>query len=173
MMQIRKAVVADAGLLAQMGAETFYESYSHGNTAEDMQQYINEHFTVAKMESFLAGENGEIYIAENDGEAVGYLQLAWPKEHDHFPGKQGMYIERVYVYQKFQGLKTGAAFIETSAECCSNSGCHYLWLTVWDQNTRAISFYKNQGFIPFGNTTFILGNDRQTDFLLYKPSVNF
>jgi len=41
-----------------------------------------------------------------------------------------------------------------------------VWLGVWDQNPRAISFYKKNGFIEFDKHVFRLGNDEQTDLMM-------
>jgi ribosomal protein S18 acetylase RimI-like enzyme len=45
-------------------------------------------------------------------------------------------------------------------------GFNSLWLGVWEHNTKAISFYKSLGFIPYGEHDFHLGSDRQRDILM-------
>lgn len=42
----------------------------------------------------------------------------------------------------------------------------YIWLGVWEENPRAISFYKKNGFIEFDKHNFQLGDDAQTDILM-------
>jgi ribosomal protein S18 acetylase RimI-like enzyme len=39
---------------------------------------------------------------------------------------------------------------------------------VWDQNPRAIKFYRKAGFTDAGSISFHLGHDEQTDFLMVK-----
>ena len=50
-------------------------------------------------------------------------------------------------------------------------GKTYLWLGVWEKNDKAISFYKKNGFYEFGKHTFIIGEDKQTDFVMRKDLV--
>ncbi|MEM9391391.1 MAG: GNAT family N-acetyltransferase, partial [Bacteroidota bacterium] len=50
-----------------------------------------------------------------------------------------------------------------------NKGLGYIWLGVWEYNTDAIRFYERLGFTPFGQHSFILGSDHQTDILMKKP----
>ena len=169
MLHIRKANIADATLLSRMGSETFYESYAAYNTPEDMQQYVNEHFTIAKLETVLQDAEREIYIAEWNGEPAGYLQVSPKASEEHFPGQKALCIDRIYVYQKYQSQKIGAALMNRCIQAAEEWSSAYIWLWVWDRNPRAISFYERWGFIPFGTTTFILGTDRQTDILMYKP----
>ena len=42
----------------------------------------------------------------------------------------------------------------------------YIWLGVWEKNYRALRFYKKQGFIKFGEHFFIMGQDKQVDYLM-------
>ena len=37
---------------------------------------------------------------------------------------------------------------------------------VWEENQKAIKFYKKNGFIQFDKHSFILGNDQQTDIMM-------
>ena len=42
----------------------------------------------------------------------------------------------------------------------------YLWLGVWEENHRALAFYKKNGFVEFDKHIFKLGNDPQTDIMM-------
>ena len=42
----------------------------------------------------------------------------------------------------------------------------YVWLGVWEENPRAINFYKKNGFVEFNKHVFKLGNDEQTDIMM-------
>jgi ribosomal protein S18 acetylase RimI-like enzyme len=42
-------------------------------------------------------------------------------------------------------------------EECRKRGADLLWLTVWMQNHRAITFYEKTGFRLCGLETFMLG----------------
>ena len=42
----------------------------------------------------------------------------------------------------------------------------YVWLGVWEENPRAINFYKKNGFVAFDKHLFQLGNDLQTDIMM-------
>ena len=43
---------------------------------------------------------------------------------------------------------------------------NYVWLGVWEENLRAINFYKKNGFSEFSKHVFRLGNDEQTDIMM-------
>ena len=42
----------------------------------------------------------------------------------------------------------------------------FLWLGVWEENKKAIRFYKRYGFIKFGTHPYYIGADKQTDWLM-------
>jgi ribosomal protein S18 acetylase RimI-like enzyme len=42
----------------------------------------------------------------------------------------------------------------------------FIWLGVWEENQKAIRFYKKNGFVEFGKHIFRLGDDDQTDIMM-------
>jgi len=53
------------------------------------------------------------------------------------------------------------------------TGKSFLWLGVWEKNIRAISFYKEHGFVKFGKHPYYIGKDKQMDWLMrYELSQN-
>lgn len=42
----------------------------------------------------------------------------------------------------------------------------FIWLGVWEENLRAINFYKKNGFIKFDKHIFSLGQEEQTDIMM-------
>jgi ribosomal protein S18 acetylase RimI-like enzyme len=42
----------------------------------------------------------------------------------------------------------------------------YIWLGVWEENTKAINFYTKNGFAGFDKHIFKLGDDEQTDIMM-------
>ena len=47
-------------------------------------------------------------------------------------------------------------------------GARTLWVGVWENNSRAIAFYENNGFMKFGQQPFMLGDDVQNDWMMKK-----
>ena len=53
-------------------------------------------------------------------------------------------------------------------EAARARGAEILWLGVWERNPRAAAFYRKYGFERIGEQTFILGADRQTDWIFVR-----
>lgn len=62
----------------------------------------------------------------------------------------------------------GQILYEKAIEMAIKRKSKYVWLGVWEENPRAINFYKKNGFEEFDKHVFILGDDEQTDILMKK-----
>lgn len=51
---IRKVTLNDIHLLQKIGKQTFYETFSAGNTEENMINYLNEGFSIEKLTTELS-----------------------------------------------------------------------------------------------------------------------
>src|ERR1700730_16973055 len=67
---IRYARAVDAGLLAELGARTFSETFAADNSAEDMAVYLASSFGPALQAAELADPDSIFLIAEVDGFAI-------------------------------------------------------------------------------------------------------
>jgi len=75
-------------------------------------------------------------------------------------------IERIYVLKEYHGKEIGQLLYNKAIEVARDKKASYLWLCVWENNERAISFYKKNGFTAFDKHIFTLGDDEQTDIMM-------
>lgn len=166
--QVKKISIEDIDQLQQIGRKTFYETFSEVNTEEDMTQYLNESFSNEKLTSELTDKNSAFYFALNHHEVIGYLKINFGDSQTELKDGNGFEIERIYVLQEFHGKKVGQILYEKAIEIALQMKADYVWLGVWEENPRAIKFYKNNGFVEFDRHIFRLGNDEQTDIMMKK-----
>jgi len=57
-------------------------------------------------------------------------------------------------------------------ELAKQKNARYVWLGVWEKNTRAITFYRRHGFKKIGSHPYFIGKDKQTDWLMKKEIKN-
>src|SRR5687768_18616659 len=74
-LMIRRANHEDAGLLAELGARTFSETFAADNSPEDMAAYLGASFNPAQQTAELNDSTSTFFIAEVGGVAAGYAQL--------------------------------------------------------------------------------------------------
>jgi ribosomal protein S18 acetylase RimI-like enzyme len=165
---IKRATIQDAELIADLSRETFYETFAKDNSAEDMDKFMNEQFTREKLVEEV-GQPGNIFLlAYNQTEVAGYARLRRSKNPPQFADIPTIEIARIYALGHKIGKGVGSSLIQHCIDIAREEGIQLIWLGVWEKNQRAIDFYSRWGFEKFGEHSFLLGNDAQTDWLMKK-----
>lgn len=151
--------------------QTFYETFSEKNTEEDMKIYLEDVFSVEKLRAELNDVNTEFYFAKQNGEVIGYLKINFGQSQTELKDDNTVEIERIYVLKDFHGRKIGQVLYEKAIAIAIQRKSDYIWLGVWEENARAIAFYKKNGFVEFDKHIFRLGEDEQTDIMMKLPLV--
>lgn len=152
--------------LQEIGRKTFSKTFSENNTEESMAQYLEESFSTEKLTAELNDKNSEFYFAKLDNQVIGYLKLNKGPSQTEIKGENALEIERIYVSKDFHGKKVGQILYNKAIEVAKEKGVDYVWLGVWENNLRAIGFYKKNGFVEFDKHIFRLGNEEQTDIMM-------
>ena len=152
--------------LQKIGRQTFIETFSDANTAENMQLYLEEGFSVEKLTAELMDKNASFYFAKLDSQAIGYLKLNIGSAQTELKDEKALEIERIYVLKEFHGLKVGQFLFDHAVQIAKKNRMEYIWLGVWEENKKAINFYKKNGFTAFDKHQFVLGNEIQTDIMM-------
>ena len=92
--------------------------------------------------------------------------LNFGQAQTEFNDNKALEIERIYVLKEFYGKKVGQVLYDKAFDIAKQAGADYLWLGVWEENQRAINFYKKNGFVEFDKHIFKLGDDEQTDIIM-------
>ena len=163
---IRKINIDYLSQLQKIGKETFTETFTEHNTKEDLDKYLEESFSNEKLSLELDNPYSSFYFAALEDNVVGYLKINFGASQTELKDNEALEIERIYVLQAFHGKKLGQALYEKAISIAKEMKVKYVWLGVWEQNHRALQFYKKNGFIPFDTHIFKLGNDEQTDIMM-------
>ena len=166
--QIRRATLADATLLAELGARTFSDTFAADNTPEDMVAYISSSFSPHLQGEELADPDTIFLIAEINGVAAGYAKLQSNAPPSCVTGLNSVEVCRLYVSTEMIGSGVGAALMEACIREAEKANYRTLWLGVWEQNERAQRFYKKWGFQVVGDHGFLLGGDMQRDLVMER-----
>lgn len=164
--EIKKATIKDAEILANLGAVTFYEAYNDVKLDVHLKDYIAQAFV--KDEIALSISSGlAVYIIAFDAERpVGYAKLRWDRTHPMLPEGNHMEIERIYVCRKFWRHKIGSGLLDEIIKTAVRENYNFIWLGVWQENKRAISFYEKAGFKIFGVKKFFVGSEENDDYVM-------
>ncbi len=168
-LRIRYAKTSDNILLAEVGAETFADSFAAENTPEDMAIYLAQAFGPEKQAIELADPASRFLIAESKGLTAGYARLRFGEAPAAIVGQRPMEIVRFYARKPWIGKGVGAQLMQACLQEAERAGCDVVWLDVWERNLRAIAFYRKWGFVEVGTQVFQLGKDPQHDLIMARP----
>jgi ribosomal protein S18 acetylase RimI-like enzyme len=164
--KIRKINILDLAQLQKIGKTTFTETFTEHNTKEDLEKYLKESFAADKLITELENPDAAFYFAAINEEVIGYLKINFGDAQTELKDNKSVEIERIYVLQAYLGKKIGQLLYNKAIEIAKEHQAHYVWLGVWEENHRALQFYKKNGFVQFDTHIFKLGNDEQTDIMM-------
>ncbi len=164
--EIKQVGLSDINQLQTIGRQTFYETFSAGNSEENMTKYLAEGFAIEKLTTELTDTNAAFYFAEINNAPIGYLKINFGKSQTEMQDEAALEIERIYVLKEYHGKNVGQLLYEKAIQIASEQLATYVWLGVWEENPRAIQFYKKNGFVEFDKHIFKLGDDEQTDIMM-------
>lgn len=170
--RIKRVDFIDVDSLQKISKQTFVETFSATNTAENMTRFLEESYSIAQLTTELEDINSQFYFALLGEEIIGYLKLNTGPAQTERQDEPALEVERIYVARVYQGRKVGGLLFEKALQVGKQINANYLWLGVWEENLKAISFYKKSGLVEFGAHVFRLGDDEQTDILMKLPLRN-
>ena len=164
--QLKKISINEIDQLKKIGQQTFYETFSESNSEENMKEYLEKGFSNEKLTAELSDKNSEFYFATLNDEVIGYLKINFGPSQTELKNDKTVEIERIYVSKEFHGKKVGQLLYEKAIEIAKQKNSEYVWLGVWEENHRALGFYRKNGFVEFDKHIFRLGNEEQTDLMM-------
>lgn len=166
--EIKKVTLDDVASLQKIGRQTFAQTFSESNSAEDMEKYLEEEFDINNLLAQVDNTDSRFYFALLDGKVIGYLKLNTGNAQTEAEDNHALEIERIYVLSSYHGKKVGQLLYDKAIQIAREVKSTYVWLGVWEKNPRAIRFYEKNGFVAFDKHIFRLGEDEQTDIMMKK-----
>ena len=152
---LRPATAADAGLILRFIIElAVYE--------KEPDAVVTDQDGIAAS-LFGQGATARALIAELDAEPVGYA--VWFASYSTWLGRNGLYLEDLYVTPEMRGRGVGKAILRQLAALAVAQGCGRMEWSVLDWNAPAIAFYESVGARPQSDwTVFRLTGDALSTF---------
>ncbi len=163
---IEKVNESEVEHLQYLSRQTFAETFSGSNSKENMDKYLKENLSIEKLSQELNNENSHFFFIKDGERYIGYLKLNMGPSQTELKDERALEIERIYVIQEYQGKKVGQQLYDKAIQVAKEKKAQYVWLGVWEENHKAIQFYKKNGFKVFDQHVFVLGDEKQTDLMM-------
>jgi ribosomal protein S18 acetylase RimI-like enzyme len=150
LLTIRNATLADAENIAALGLCVWIDTYATEGVRTRLTKYALACFALANIQDVITSKT--VLVAEQAEHIVGYAIL--------FTAPERTEIHNLYVLPKFQRCGIGKRFIDFIIGTYPRP-----WLACWEENTKAIAFYRAQGFIADGEAFFELDGEQYRNIL--------
>ena len=165
---IRNAGPTDLDLLVELGKLSFYEAFSEETAPEDMADHLQTAFKVEDIKAQLNTDQSIFIILEIDDSAAGYAYLHPETPPDCVKDPNTIQLVRLYLRRNYYGRDVGNTLIKACLEEALSRGFQSVWLSSWELNHRANSFYKKWKFQIVDRAKFKVGSDIQNDFIFAR-----
>lgn len=164
---IRRAILTDAEMLAELAARTFHDTFAADNGPEDMAAHLNRSFGPVQQLAEISNPDIVTLLAECGGPA-GFAQLRQGAAPKCVSSPRPVELWRFYLDRPWHGTGVAGQLMRAVLAEAAATRATAVWLGVWERNPRAIAFYRKFGFVDVGAHEFRLGNDVQTDRVMVR-----
>ncbi len=151
---IRRAVSEDADRIGIVGPAAYSATYgAFWDNAAALARWLETYGAMA-VSVFLGRADTRIWVAEIDGEIVGFLTLVIGSPNPATRETGGAEIPRIYLLPGAQRLGLGRRLVEAAIEEARALGLGHVWLDHMASADHAGRAYRKWGFQPLGTWRF-------------------
>jgi len=144
-MEVRKAKLPDIDELVELNREV------HQIHLQEKPEEFKEFSTEAIRSSFsraLSKESAEVFVCIDQEQIVGYVLLVFmtPPENPRRRSRTVLYVDQIDVKEGYRRRGAGKLLLDAAKEYAVERRLDHIVLDVWSFNSRAVSFFRSQGF---------------------------
>jgi len=148
-MNIRQANASDSSLLSSLTVDV--QRLHAENHPDIFKMPQNNDFAVAFFDEKLADPMVRIFIAEENGQALGCVlcKLVEREENPFTLAMRYLLVDQISVKPETQGMGVGTALIEQAETLAREWDVSRIQLDSWGFNRKAHAFFEKMGFEKF------------------------
>lgn len=157
---VKASTEAEAVIISLLGRVTFTETFGHlFSDKNDLLEYTERTFNVKKIKNSLKNPNNVYWLAYVNDLPVGYAKLKLDSPSEFLDKDNVCQLQKIYVLQDFLSQKVGFSLQDALLKEAKLMDRAYVWLSVLQENERAIRFYLKNGFDLVGKHGFQIGKE--------------
>lgn len=164
----RTPTQADTHALVALGRETFTVTFGHLYPLEDLRTFLDDAQNPEAVGAMLADPARRFCVADVGGRLVGYCHIAPVKLPLYDRPVPALELSQLYVLPDWLGAGIGPALMAWALDQARMAGARSLVLSVYSENTRALSFYRRYGFEKYADYEFHVGRVVDAEYLMCK-----
>jgi ribosomal protein S18 acetylase RimI-like enzyme len=156
MLLINKATIKDARALSKLSVAAFLPAHGHSASEEVINSYITDNFSEENFIKELSSSDFQYHLIYYKDELAGFSKVIFNYQNEFVTDINVTKMERLYLLEKFYNLGLGKELLNFNIALAKRNKQAGIWVFVWIENTKAITFYKKNGFKKVGNSDFVL-----------------
>lgn len=164
--RIRRAEARDAAALTRVAASLFIQSYAASIDAATIGEHVAAHFEEAIQRAELNDPGTVTLLVEHGPDVVGFAQVRRATAPGGSDCAADVELWRIYVDRSWHGTGLARQLLGAAVDAARSMGGTGVWLSVWDQNPKAIAFYRKHGFRQVGQQPYTVGSEVQSDLVM-------
>jgi len=164
--EYRDATPTDGPALDAMARAIWVATFAHASSPEDSAAYLSTAYGLdGALIRSLADPAVSIRVGIEGGHIVGYAKLTppWVPAAER---ETALQLSQLYVAAEHHGRGVAQALLAWTLDTARGRGATALFLTVWEENARAIRFYDRYGFKHVGDYAFAVGEQVDRDLVM-------
>jgi len=156
--------LADHGeALNAMAQRCFVETFAHLYDPGDLAAFVAEAYGPQGLMRDLADPAYHWRVAADDSRIAGYVKVGPVGVPAPDPQPGALELKQLYVLKPWHGAGVAAELMDWAIANARERGAPELYLSVFDHNHRAKTFYARYGFADIGPCEFRVGNQIDED----------
>lgn len=172
MIKIVRATIEHAGLIAEIGKQSFLASHSASASKEDIDHFIRKSYTKERIAKELENAGVQYHIIYFNHAAVGFSKIEFNSSNENIAETAITKLDRLYLLKQYHGQNLGSKLFDFIVQLSKKQKQKGIWLAVWVENKRALGFYRKAGFNIVGEYSFRISethsNPNHIMFLEYE-----
>lgn len=162
-----KAELSDAIRISILLKTVYIQAYALEDVTFEFANFIEEQFSPEKIEMKIREDPDSLLIAYFNNNPIGIAEILFNSE---CPIRKSRVPElgKLYVLERFHGKGVGGGLIQEVEGMIVRIGYHELNLEVWENNAKAIHFYKRYGYTYLGKVDFPMETNTYINLVMNK-----
>jgi ribosomal protein S18 acetylase RimI-like enzyme len=165
---IRRAVPADAPVVAELARRTFTDAFGAASDPHDLALHVARAYGVPQQSAEIAHPGIVTLLSEVGGRPAAYAQVRRGQPPACVSDRDAVEISRFYADQAWHGRGIAQRLMDAALAAARELGARTVWLMVYEHNARALAFYARAGFREVGRHNFLFGNTMELDRVLAR-----
>ncbi len=157
---INRAEEKDIELLAYLGKETYLQSHSNSGNFDEIIFFLELNYSPEKLKAELLHSDNYFHFIYYNNKPSGFSKIIFNAIHPNIEIQNVTELDKLYLLQEFYGHKLGFELLNFNIQFSKNNLQAGMWLYVWEENHKAITFYTRNNFEIIGNHDFKISETR-------------